>query len=205
MFHWLLDTSSFPARWYCGNWTPAHGWAHIVASVDLFVAYVAIAVMMFIYGHKKRAVLSMPLKAYLVLSCAFVLTCGISHLWGAIVFWFPAYRLLTTNLWGTALISDVAACSFPFVLRHLLALRTPEEYRRLAEAESAARKRAESLAAQRARAIIDITAMAEKLNQELAVLKTAEEIRQSAGEMRRSALGLANALSLSAQIDKAAL
>ena len=27
----LFDTTGFPARWNCGNWTPGHGWLHIKA------------------------------------------------------------------------------------------------------------------------------------------------------------------------------
>lgn len=32
----LLDTSDFPARWHCGNWTSGEGWLHIVSDVAIF-------------------------------------------------------------------------------------------------------------------------------------------------------------------------
>lgn len=38
----LFDTSSYPARWNCGEWTPLEGWLHIGSDVGIFLAYLAI-------------------------------------------------------------------------------------------------------------------------------------------------------------------
>jgi hypothetical protein len=38
----MFDTSGFPPRWHCGNWTPGLGWLHIVPDVGDWSAYVAI-------------------------------------------------------------------------------------------------------------------------------------------------------------------
>jgi hypothetical protein len=42
MLNELLDTSDFPRRWSCGNWTELHGWTHILADGAIFFAYAAI-------------------------------------------------------------------------------------------------------------------------------------------------------------------
>jgi hypothetical protein len=36
---------------------------------------------------------------------AFIFACGLTHLLGALVFWFPIYRLEGGMLWATAIIS----------------------------------------------------------------------------------------------------
>ena len=35
----LFDTSDFPPRWYCGNWTDGHGWLHILSDIAIWGAY----------------------------------------------------------------------------------------------------------------------------------------------------------------------
>ncbi len=32
-FKKLLDTSDFPPRWHCGNWTGFHGWLYIASDL----------------------------------------------------------------------------------------------------------------------------------------------------------------------------
>jgi hypothetical protein len=31
----LFDTSDFPPRWQCGNWTWGHGWLHILSDLGV--------------------------------------------------------------------------------------------------------------------------------------------------------------------------
>ncbi len=38
----LLDTTGFPPRWYCGDWTVGHGLLHIFSDLSVWLAYVAI-------------------------------------------------------------------------------------------------------------------------------------------------------------------
>jgi hypothetical protein len=40
----LLDTSDFPERWHCGNWTPFHGWTHILSDFFVWLAYTSIPI-----------------------------------------------------------------------------------------------------------------------------------------------------------------
>jgi hypothetical protein len=35
----LFDTSDFPARWTCGQWSAVHGWTHILSDLAIFGAY----------------------------------------------------------------------------------------------------------------------------------------------------------------------
>jgi len=101
----LLDTSDFPARWHCGQWTPTHGWIHVLSDVAIFGAYTAIPCVLAYFILRRRDV---PFPRILWLFVAFIFACGFVHLIEAIIFWHPVYRLsglvkLTTAIvsWGT--------------------------------------------------------------------------------------------------------
>jgi len=88
----LLDTSDFPQRWYCGNWSDFHGWTHVIADLVVWVAYTSIPIALLVIVRKKRHVLPYP---YLwVMFSLFIISCGLTHLMEAVIFWWPAYRLL---------------------------------------------------------------------------------------------------------------
>ncbi len=98
----LIDTSDFPARWYCGNWTDFHGWVHVISDVAIFGAYTAIPVVL-AYFLLKKGDLTFPAIGWLF--CTFILACGISHLVEAGIFWWPAYRVAGTMKVITASVS----------------------------------------------------------------------------------------------------
>ena len=135
-FGHLFDTSDFPARWHCGNWTAAHGWLHILSDVGVWSAYFAIPLVLgyFIYRRK-----DLPFKKVFVLFGAFILLCGSTHLMDAIIFWWPAYRLSGLIKTLTAAVSWVTVFALVRVVPKALAMRTPEEL----ESEIVARKAAE--------------------------------------------------------------
>jgi hypothetical protein len=74
----LLDTSGFPARWRCGNWTAGHGWLHILSDLGVWSAYVAMSCVLGYFIVRKMKV---------------------------IIFWWPAYRLAGVIKLVTALVS----------------------------------------------------------------------------------------------------
>ena len=43
-FRKLFDTSDFPVRWQCGNWSELLGWMHIVSDLAIWVAYMGIPI-----------------------------------------------------------------------------------------------------------------------------------------------------------------
>lgn len=87
----LFDTSDYPQRWNCGNWTPFDGWLHIVADASLWAAYTCIPLILAFHAWRKRDVTVRPV---VWLFAVFFLSSGIGHLLEAASFWWPAYRLL---------------------------------------------------------------------------------------------------------------
>ncbi|MFN4258306.1 MAG: ATP-binding protein [Gemmataceae bacterium] len=105
MWEWisrLFDTSDFPARWHCGNWSSWHGWTHIVADMAIFAAYTAIPCVLAFFILRRRDVPFLPIFWLFV---AFILFCGIGHLVEATIFWQPWYRLSASVKVATAVVS----------------------------------------------------------------------------------------------------
>src|SRR5213075_630905 len=98
----LFDTSDFPARWHCGNWTAGHGWLHVLSDLGVWSAYVTIPCVLAFFTWRRRDI---PFCAIFWLFGAFILACGTTHLMEAIIFWWPAYRLAGVVKLLTAVVS----------------------------------------------------------------------------------------------------
>lgn len=50
----LFDTSDFPARRYCGDWSQAHGWVHIISDATIILCYMAIPLLLIYFKKQKK-------------------------------------------------------------------------------------------------------------------------------------------------------
>lgn len=132
----LFDTSDWPSRWYCGSWTPEHGWLHIVSDLGVWSAYIAIPCVLGFFALRRK---DMPFRTVFWLFGAFILACGTTHLMEAVIFWWPAYRLAGVIKLFTALVSWATVIALVPLVPQALAMRSPEELKR----EIAERKKAE--------------------------------------------------------------
>jgi PAS domain S-box-containing protein len=154
----LFDTSDFPARWHCGNWTAGHGWLHIVSDLAVWSAYFAIPCILMYFVLRRRDI---PFRSVFLLFGAFILACGTTHLMEAIIFWWPAYRLAGVIKLFTALVSWGTVLALVQVTPKVLAMRSAEELER----EIDARKKAEQ----------DLQKANSELQQRLEALRQSEE------------------------------
>ncbi|MGI6456568.1 MAG: sensor histidine kinase [bacterium] len=88
-FQKLFDTSDFPARWNCGVWTPGHGWLHILSDLMIWGAYVATPLVLAYFILKRKDII---FPSIFWLFCAFIFSCGTTHLIESVIFWWPIYR-----------------------------------------------------------------------------------------------------------------
>jgi PAS domain S-box-containing protein len=123
----LLDTSDFPPRWYCGSWTSAHGFLHVLSDLGVWSAYLAIPCVIGAFVLRRRDI---PFRLIFVLFGAFILACGTTHLMEALIFWWPAYRLAGAIKLATALVSWCTVVALVRVTPEALAMRTPEALER---------------------------------------------------------------------------
>lgn len=123
----LFDTSDFPARWHCGNWSAGHGWLHIVSDLGVWSAYVAIPCVLGYFVLRRKDI---PFSNIFWLFGAFILACGTTHLMEAIIFWHPVYRLAGVIKFLTAVVSWGTVIALVPTVPKALALRTPEDLQR---------------------------------------------------------------------------
>ena len=175
-FAGLFDTSDFPARWRCGNWTPAHGWLHILSDVSVWAAYFAIPLVLGYFAARRR---DLPFRGVSLLFVAFILLCGTTHLLEAVIFWWPAYRLAGVLKLLTAVVSWATVLALVRVAPAVLAMRTPEELgrevaartdaeRRLTEANAELERRVGERTADLGRAVVALSEQKERLRTTLA-------------------------------------
>ena len=100
----LFSTDGFPPRWHCGTWSDAHGWVHIVADVAICLAYAAIPTLLVWFTWRRK---DAPFLPIFWLFAAFILSCGLTHLVEATIFWNPWYRFSALMKTTTAIVSWV--------------------------------------------------------------------------------------------------
>lgn len=124
-FSKLSDTSDWPPRWFCGNWSDFHGWLYIVSDLMIWLAYMCIPLILIRFVFLKRGI---PLKGIFWLFGAFILLCGLTHLLDVIIFWMPIYRISALVRFITGVVSIATVFGLIRYFDDALGLRTSEEY-----------------------------------------------------------------------------
>lgn len=130
----LFDTADFPARWHCGTWSTGHGWLHILSDLGVFGAYITIPVILIIFVKRRP---DTPYPRIFWLFSAFIVSCGLTHLMEAIIFWAPVYRLDGVLKLVTAIVSWATVVALIRVMPNALQLATPDELRAEVERQTA--------------------------------------------------------------------
>lgn len=126
-FSRLTDTSDWPPRWFCGNWTDFHGWLYIFSDLTIWLAYLTIPLILIRFVTLKKGV---PLPSVFLLFGAFILLCGATHLIDALMFWWPAYRLNTLVRFLTGVVSVATVIALIRYFDEAVGLRTSREFER---------------------------------------------------------------------------
>ena len=137
----LFDTSDFPARWHCGNWSAAHGWTHIVADISTAAAYFAIPALLVYFISKRR---DFPFYRLIWLFCGFIVACGTVHLIEASIFWHPWYRVSATAKVITAIVSWATVIALVPIIPKALSLPGLAAMNKQLSSQVEERKRAEA-------------------------------------------------------------
>jgi hypothetical protein len=134
-FSGLLSPDSWPARWYCGRWTPFHGWLYIVSSVLIALAYFSIPVILLYVIKKSKN--KLPFQKVFWLFFFFILACGYTHVFDALMFWYPIYRVSAIALFITAIVSWVAVIGLYKVIPIAMAFKSPATLEQIIQARTA--------------------------------------------------------------------
>jgi len=136
-FQNLFSVDQWPPRWHCGRWTDFHGWLYIISDLTIWAAYFLIPLIIINYFNKKRTFLKFN-KAYIYFA-AFILLCGATHFFDAMMFWIPMYRVNALLKAATAVVSMATVYYLFKILPQVFQQRTnvelEEEIRRRELAE----------------------------------------------------------------------
>jgi len=123
-FKKLFDSSDWPPRWHCGQWTSFHGWLYIISDLLIWSAYFTIPIVIIRYISKRKDIRFVKLY---FLFAAFILACGATHFLDAVAFWIPAYRLNALFRLITAVISWVTVFYIVKYLPVIFSLKSQRE------------------------------------------------------------------------------
>jgi chemotaxis family two-component system sensor kinase Cph1 len=126
-FQRLSDVNDWPPRWFCGRWTDFHGWLYIISDLTIWLAYMAIPLILVRFLFVKKGV---PLSGVFWLFGAFIMLCGLTHLLDALMFWWPAYRINALIRFLTAVVSIATVIALIRYFNEAVGLRTSKEYDR---------------------------------------------------------------------------
>jgi len=140
-FQRLFDASGFMPRWQCGDWSSELGWLHIVSDCLIFIAYACIPLSLMFFVVRRRDI---ALKGIVWLFVAFILSCGLTHLLDASMFYYPAYRLLGVMKAITAAVSLATVVALFRVMPTAMSLPGIAEAHKIAQREIERCKQAES-------------------------------------------------------------
>jgi hypothetical protein len=118
----LLTSASFVPHGYCLLWRPDLVALHAVSDGAVALSYFAIPLVM-AYFLRKRPDIAGPNKSIAWLFVVFILACGITHLIGLVMMWWPIYGIQGLAKAGTAIMSVTTVAAMIYALP--LALRVP--------------------------------------------------------------------------------
>ena len=129
-FQKLFETSDWPPRWICGEWSSFHGWLYISSDFAIWLAYFIIPVIIIYFIQRKPDI---PFLPVFWLFGAFIILCGATHILDALIFWWPAYRLSALVRFFTAVVSLITVFALIRDLPKLLDVTTSKEDQDLLE------------------------------------------------------------------------
>jgi PAS domain S-box-containing protein len=182
----LLTPGQFLPHGLCLSWRPELIWTHLISDVLIGLAYFSIPIGLGYFVWKRQ---DLAFKWIFVMFGAFILSCGVTHFFGAWTLCNPDYVLQGGVKAVTAAVSIVTAALLWPLIPHALALPSPAQLRdanRELEIQILERRRAET-AVRRINAELE-----QRVAERTAELKAANETLEARVAERTRELSEAN-------------
>jgi two-component system, NtrC family, sensor kinase len=155
MWKTFFSSGSFIPHGHCYLWQTQLVWLHVASDSIIALAYFSIPITLVYFISKRQ---DLPFDWIFALFGAFIVACGMTHIFELWTLWHPTYWLSGTMKAITALISFATAILLVDLMPQALALPSPaqlESANRLLEAEIVERQLAQ-LAIQKAKEELEI-------------------------------------------------
>jgi diguanylate cyclase (GGDEF)-like protein/PAS domain S-box-containing protein len=149
IFKTVFFSGNFVPHGHCYLWNPSLVWLHVIADGLTTLAYYSIPCMLAYFAFKRD---DLPFKNIFFLFCAFIITCGTTHLLEIWTLWHPTYWLSGGVKALTALVSIYTASELWSLIPRALALPSPIQLETINQnlaAEIVERQQAEATLKQR--------------------------------------------------------
>ena len=112
----FFSSALFMPHGHCYLWQPAMVWLQVLSNGIIALAYVAISATLALLVHRLRD--DIPFRGMYLAFGAFIVLCGITHVFDVYVIWSPVYWLDGTIRAATAIVSAGTAILLPTLLPH---------------------------------------------------------------------------------------
>ena len=123
-FYEFLSTEGFQPHGMCLLWRSDVFWAHVTADLVTALAYFSIPLALLTFALRRPDLCH---RGVVSLFCAFIVGCGITHIFGLWTLWVPAYGMEAIAKAGTALVSVAAAVALWKLMPRFLAMPSPQQ------------------------------------------------------------------------------
>lgn len=140
----FFGVNGYMPHGYCLSWSEPLVLTYVVSDTLIFLAYFSMPAALAYFARKRK---DFPYPWLLWMFAAFIMSCGATHLMGAIVLWLPLYGLDALLKAATAIISVITAVMLWPMIPQALKLPSHEQLRLVNEklqTEILARKRVEN-------------------------------------------------------------
>ena len=125
MLEWFQTTFSivgFMPHGHCFLWKPTLLGIHVFSDTAIFLSYSSIPISLVAFVRKRE---DLPFGWIFMMFGAFILACGLTHLFGVISMWYPTYWVSGFIKFFAAIISIITAIALIPLLPKALAIPSP--------------------------------------------------------------------------------
>lgn len=126
----FFRANDFMPHGMCYLWKPEILWLHVLSDVLIAVSYFSIPACLYILTRKRA---DLEFRHLFYLFSAFILLCGITHLFNVVVVWNPLYGPDGLMKLATGIVSLLTAVTFWKLLPTAVSLPGPAHYRAINE------------------------------------------------------------------------
>lgn len=126
----FFSTNFMAPHGFCFMWLPEIVWLHVVADAMIAIAYFSIPLALWKFAKNRQDI---PFRSLFLLFASFITLCGLTHVFGILVLWYPAYGLEGLLMLATGLVSALTAIIIWKSLPLALTLPSPKQYQAINE------------------------------------------------------------------------
>lgn len=168
--HQFFSDDFYAPHGFCFLWLPEIVWLHVFSDLLIALSYFSIPVALWYFANKRP---DLPFKKLFLLFAAFITLCGLTHIFGIVILWFPYYGIEGLLMLATGIVSAATAFLVWRIMPSALTLPSPTELQEINRQLNASNAEIEEMVRLRTREL-------ETLNTELIVARRkAEDANQA--------------------------